>query len=1020
MRISTIAACLVLAVAAVLPSRPWAPYRESPWRFEARIESSASGVVQLYYDLGSGMSEDQSAVVPIGAGAPKVLSFPLPYGRIKMIRFDPLDRECTITVSDARIVDGSGRTFASISPGQFQAYSQIESVDTRGGRLRVVTAPGGTDPEMIVNLEEPLVVPRPPPWVAVIEVFAVALIVVLAAQRAWRSPKLALRARAAALWGFACARPGPAVAMAALLATAAANYPVVFAGRTIVTPSMSVGVALLYGQSPWIPGSATADVGDPNKADVAALMWHHLPLSRLESRAIFQDGELPLWNRYDSAGLPLLGQGQSCFGDPLQILPILAGGAAWSWDLKFLLAKWALALGVGLCALLSFRSLPASIATAASAAFLGHFVFRMNHPAVFSLCYSPWILYCWLGLARSASARAAVLWLVALVGANWVEMCSGTAKEAYMLLLSMDFAGACVLMACDRRVRTRLLLLAGAAATGGVFTMVGSPVWYTFYRALKASYTSYNSPFVYQLQPGILMGLFDEAFYRPFQEQLGVINPSANVFVLLGLLWAAVRWRSVAAERTAVGLSVSALPVFALAFGVIPPSLVARVPILSNVHHVDNSLSCALIVICCVLSAAGWKEAFERLGSAEGRREAVAVIALLVAVLAAYLGTAQAVLRSAYWAGTWGAVIKVPAFVHGYGWSLVASSALLLGVLHLVLRRGAASPATLLLGLVALGGLHWRMALQPGRGFDEYVFRTAHRVDLLAKSPVIEALRERAEADAPFRVLGFHNDLLPGWSGVYGLEGICGPDALMNPYYREFMDAAGITRLWDWRYIVEVSDVQGFKPVLDAINARFYLGYHLGKKPDSNLLKPFMSADMDVFESASVWPRAFFTDSVAVYNDLPQYVSWLKAGDGRPFAAIQHSDWVKLDPLPKVSGDLATRRINPATGYKLTTNTTSFTVDATGPGFIVLTEAFEKDNFHLSVNGEKARYIRVNHAFRGIYVESAGTYEVTYEYYPRGFMRSLELCGAGLGLIAAALLAVFWPRRAPAPALPGA
>jgi hypothetical protein len=169
---------------------------------------------------------------------------------------------------------------------------------------------------------------------------------------------------------------------------------------------------------------------------------------------------------------------------------------------------------------------------------------------------------------------------------------------------------------------------------------------------------------------------------------------------------------------------------------------------------------------------------------------------------------------------------------------------------------------------------------------------------------------------------------------------------------------------------------------------------------------------MEVFESPSAWPRAFFTDAVAVYQSLPQLVSWIEFGDGRPFAAIEHADWVGLNPQPKVSGDLSTRKVRPASGYRLTANTTSFSVEATGPGFIVLTEAYEKDNFHLTVNGQKAGYIRVNHAFKGIYVERAGTYEVSYEYYPRGFMRSLELCGAGLALSAAALAAALWPRRA--------
>jgi hypothetical protein len=473
-----------------------------------------------------------------------------------------------------------------------------------------------------------------------------------------------------------------------------------------------------------------------------------------------------------------------------------------------------------------------------------------------------------------------------------------------------------------------------------------------------------------------------------------------------------------------VGLAVSAVPAFALVFGVVPPSVVARMPVLANILHVDNTIGCTLIITCCVLSAAGWKEALASLGTAEGRREAAAVFILLVGAFAAFLGTVQAIVRSAFAGSTWGAFIRVPAFVHGYGWSLVAASGLLLAVLHLVLRRSRATPATLILGLLALGALHWREALHGGAGFGGYVVQPTSRMDLMASSPAVEAIQGRPDSEEPFRVVGFHNDLLPGWSIVYGMEGISGPDALSNPYYREFMDAAGVTRVWDWRTVVDVADVRRLRPALDAINTRFYMGYHLAARPDPAVLRPFASEDMEVFESPSAWPRAFFTDSAAVYRDLPKYISWINAGDGRPFAALELGDWAQLDPKPRVSGDLAARKVRPATGYRLTTNTTSFTVDATGPGFIVLLEAYERDNFHLTVNGEKARYFRVGHAFRGIYVDRAGTYEVSYEYYPRGFMRSLELCGAGLAILAAALGAALWPRRprgaATAIAAPGA
>jgi hypothetical protein len=279
-------------------------------------------------------------------------------------------------------------------------------------------------------------------------------------------------------------------------------------------------------------------------------------------------------------------------------------------------------------------------------------------------------------------------------------------------------------------------------------------------------------------------------------------------------------------------------------------------------------------------------------------------------------------------------------------------------------------------------------------------------VNLQAESPTIAALlADRAE---PFRVAGLGGDFLPGWSGVYDLEGISGPDALVNPYYREFMDAAGIERVWDWRYLVEAAGVAQARPIFDLLNVRYYLGYHQDRKLAEQSLKLVRSADMDTFESPSVWPRAFFTDSVAVYGDLAQYCSWIRAGDGRPFAAMQHSDWVKLSPLPRVSGDLSTRRVNPAGDYRLTTNTTSFTVSASGPGFIVVTEAYEEGNFRVTVNGTDAPCLRLNHAFKGVYVDSAGVYNVRLSYWPRGFSMTLALFGAGLALILLALGAAFF------------
>jgi hypothetical protein len=965
------------------------------------VTSEQSGLVQLYYDIGSGINEPDSSIQPVVAGQPALLRFALPYGRYRALRFDPLDRDTRMVVSDARMVDGAGRVLASFGPEAFSPQFEIRSMAVAQGKLHLETTEGATDPQTRILLQGPVDIPRPPAWREIAAVFAASIGLVLLLGWARDSASVRLDTRVRAAWEAARGSPAWAIAAAALLATAAANYPVIFAGRSVVSPNL--GVALLYGQNPWLPGAASSEAGDAHKADVAALLWHHLPLSMIERQAVLHDGELPLWNRYDSAGLPLLGQGQSCFGDPLQLLPILANGAAWSWDLKLLLAKWAFAFGIGLCVWQAFRHLPTAALTAVSAAFMGFFVYRINHPAIFSVGYAPWILYCWLRCTDVRSARAILLWLVGLVAANWAEMCSGTAKEAYVLLLSMNFSGLCLLVLGERPLPEKARLVAALAASGVVFAMASSPLWYTFSHALAGSYTSYNAPMAFQIQPGMFIGLFDEVFYRPFQLQSGVINPSANFFILVGLLWALVRWRALAADRRAAVLLLSSLPAVLLVFGVVSPGLIARVPLLGNILHVDNTLSCALIVLLSVVSGFGWRDAWTRLGSGEARRDAGLVVALLLVLFCAYLGTAQTVLRSEYAAYTWGRIVTVSPFIHAYGWSLLVAAAALFWALDHWRRTGAATPAVLLLGFASFGAFHWREGLKLGGEYADYVVRPTRRVDLQARSPAVDAVLARR--DAPSRVLGFHNDLLPGWSIVYGLEGISGPDALMNPYYREFMDAAGFTRIWDWRYIVEPADVAKLRPVLDLLNVRFYLGYHLGQqRPDAGL-KRVLAADMDVYESPAPWPRAFFTDSAAVYGDVGQYCSWIKAGDGRPFAAVAAADWGGIVPVPRVTGDLRARKVVAAEHYALTTNSTSFTVTATGPGFIVLTEAYAKDDFRATLNGKPAPYLRVNYAFKGIYVDAAGTYDVKFTYWPRGLTRTLVLSGVGMGLIALALVA---------------
>ncbi len=104
--------------------------------------------------------------------------------------------------------------------------------------------------------------------------------------------------------------------------------------------------------------------------------------------------------------------------------------------------------------------------------------------------------------------------------------------------------------------------------------------------------------------------------------------------------------------------------------------------------------------------------------------------------------------------------------------------------------------------------------------------------------------------------------------------------------------------------------------------------------------------------------------------------------------------------------------IRPARDYRLEPNRTTFTVEAPGPGVAVLLETYYLDDFEVSVNGKPADYFRANHTFRGVALPAAGTYEISFNYWPEHFTAALW---AGLAGLIALLGGGLWLWFRPAP-----
>lgn len=982
--------------------------------FEVALSSTVGGTAQLFYNAGRKFNETDSARLPVAPGPATTLRFRLNADVVRELRFDPIDGDGTVTIADAVIRRPDGSILHRFAPEDFQPANQIARSSIRGGTLVLETTPGANDAYLNVALNTDLL--RLPTqagstlWPMVVRAGPVFLVLgALTGLALGFWPRLAPALGRGGLWlrTWAGANPKSFLAAVSALAVVASSYPVVFLGASFVSPSY--GTVLLYDGFPTLPGAQDATPVDPRGADVGAIMWQHVPMTAVQSRGLYDHFEIPLWNRYNSAGTPLLGQGQMMIGDPLNTLVALAGGNAWAWDLKYLAAKWLLGFGLGLIVWHATRQrLPAAV-VAFAAVFSGFFGFRLNHPAFFSFCYGPWILYAWCRLC-AAETRRGLYWSAAgLVAANAAMMTSGTAKEAYVSVLSLNFAGAVLVLCAAAPWRERVRRIGVALAAGAALALVTAPLWLTFVDTIRSSYSSYNETFAYQLQPSLLLGLFDETLLRPFWEGERVFNPSGNFLLLAGVLLFLANLRDVVRNRVALGFGLAALVPLAFVFGLVPPQWIASWPFFGNIHHIDNSFGVGLIHLCAVLAGLGFAHARARLGMPEGRGDLAVGALLLFALVFLYLGFTQAVHRSTYTYLHWGETVPRSDFVWGYFASLLAALAGLAWAVDRARRRRQLTAGLALFAAACALTLLWKHGLQVRSPYPGHTLDAAPRQDFFAPSPAMAALHADAR-DEPGRAVGLHNNLFPGWSAVYDVEGVNGGDALMNPHLRQLQEAFGIPRIWDWRLYFDPAQLGDTLPFLNLLNVRYVVDLHSDQGALGRWLKPVRLADLDLYRNEGAWPRAFFTDRVAVYDAAIDFAALVRRDPTRPLAAIQTQDLAALPAT--ISRDPTARRVVPASAYTLTNNRTEFTVNASGPGVVVLTESWLKGDFRATLDGQPVPYLRLNHAFKGIVIDRAGTHRIAFRYVPRHFDLALALAALGLaGLIGAGWR---WGRRTPA------
>lgn len=985
--------------------------------FQVELASNVAGRVQVYFDVGRGLSEADSSSIPVAAGSRRALiTLPLPEGRYQLLRFDPINAPGTVTFAGARITAPDGSIVRRFAATDFQPNAVIARYQAHGGVATMQTAPGADDPNLTHAFSRPLVLRSG--WTMRLRVaasrigmlFVGWLVGLVGVAAAWRQ-RTRIRA-------YAGRHPHAALWVLSALAGIVACYPVVFLGKSFVSPNTT---PLLHASPPTVPGYTDLRTTNLHVNDPAVVLWQNVPYSVAEYRALLRDHELPLWDRYVSCGVTLIGQGQSMLGDPLHLLVIAAGGASWAWDIKFVLARILFAAGLAFTVLAFTADLPAAAILTLAAPFVGFFNYRFNHPAVFSLAYAPWILCAWALLIRAGDTRRMRGPLLLLVVANVAVLGSGTVKEAYALLLVLNAAGAAswiLTSACPDRSCEREQVAGPAPserpaharscgkpwlhAAAIVLTLIctaaiTAPLWLPFFENLRLAHTSYAKPVVWQAPRAWLVGLFDSLFYLELNSVHRQFLPSANFLVLLGFAFAVLQ--SPARLRRAPHLWVMLAALVGsvlLAFEFIPARWIAATPLLRSIYHVHNTFCVVAVVLLSALAGCGFHVARRRLQERHPWRPLALAAALLVVLLVIFFHDLPSVWSAG--PGFIGWVKAVPAhpFFYGNLLLMLAGCGTLAWAARRRLRTGRTSAGAAIIAAAALAALLYRHGLHVDFGFaEDYLTFPMVRADLATPSPALEAARREAGGE-PFRIVGTDTNLINGWNTVYGLESINGPDAMMNRRYRELAEATGLAPTADWRFPISPAALGQDRPVLDFLNVR----YVVSNVPDVPAATGYTRAgsyDLELYRSATAWPRAFFTNRVQHYTTLPELVALIRADSGRPFAAIQAGD----TGATKAAGAAASRfgpvmAVVPAGHYRLTANTTAFSIRAPGPGVAVLQETWLPRDFRVTVNGKTARYFRVNHAFKAVALPRAGEYRIRVSYWPEHFTLALWLSAVGL------------------------
>jgi len=736
-----------------------------------------------------------------------------------------------------------------------------------------------------------------------------------------------------------------------------AAAPLLLVGKAFVTAGVYAPLDITYEVQPLAPRRAEIGIGPARTPVLVDVVNSYIPWRQAVREAI-ENGRLPLWNRFQLAGEPLLAVQEAAALHPF----------TWIGLLLPLAQAWTLEMGLHLllalfCAYLFFAELRCgelpSILGSLAWALSDYLVFYLGYPLNPAAAPFPLLLLGLSRVVRDQDRRAVAITIVALlliIAAGHPEtLLHAVAGAGLFFLFELALAGR------GRRGRPLLLsLLAGALALG-----LSAVLLLPFAEILPHTREhGIRSDFFAGAEKSVPLGR---------SVRLALQNAVPYAFGVSGRGETASGFEVPTSYAGALLFPLAALGlasrrrekwIFA-ALLVLGVSLHARLPLVADavasVPLFDIALNERMVFLAAFGIAALAVLGAEVLAAGEERR------AFLLASAAAVLGLAilfalriarldELGMPRAYRLGRFALQVGPLGLAAG-------------AVLALGRRRSAAALAAV--AAIFAG----ERALEAGSVYPTYPARAFYPdLPVVAKIP----------RDSPWRAAPIGYVFVPNMSSLYGLEDVRGYVSLTLAPLAETFSIWCVGRPVEWNRVANPTT-----PFLSFLNVRYVLAPSAYATPPGwKLLAE--GREGRLLENLAPLPRAFAPSSLRYETDPARQIELLERI--RSFAAqgvveapappgTPAGSWV-----PNGRAEVRVSRYLP--------ESLSLEIEAAEDA-LVGTSVTRWPGWKLRVDGREAPLVPYNRAFLSFRV-GPGRHAATLEYHPDGFTRGLAVTGATL------------------------